>query len=130
MRMNWTVFFVMCYMFGTLFGCFMEAAQFSGEDTVIQEMQGAMEIDTWSVLGVTIPKPSTEWVNIFSKGLLWDFKFFQNADGSPNQWALVKWILFFPISVGMVVGLTTTFLPLILMGAKAVAGIVRSIIPG
>ncbi len=129
MQTKWVVFFVMLYIFGTLFGTMMEASQFSDQDTVMQEINDALQINTWSVLGVTIPKPSTAWVNVFSKGLLWDFKFFKNPDGTPNDWALVKWVLFFPISIGMVVSLTVTFLPLILMGARAVAGVIRSLVP-
>jgi hypothetical protein len=115
MQIKWLVFFTMLFMFGSVFSSMLEADMF-GEQA--SGFGGMMNMETYTILGFTIPRPSMEWVNLIAEALMWDYNFFKDPDGTPNGWALLRWLLLFPISLGMITMFAITFIPMLLDGAK------------
>lgn len=118
MQTKWIVFLVAIYLFGVLFGGMIEGTYLGDDDaSLLEEVIG---VDSYSVMGISIPKPSTAWLTSLGKMMLWDFAFFKDVDGTPNEWAIIKWLLFIPISLGLMVTFVTTFIPILLEGIRAV----------
>lgn len=115
---KWVIFFTTVYLFGIIFGGLMEGSYLGSDEASLLEQ--TVGIQTYHVMGITIPRPSTEWVGALGKMMLWEYAFFRNPDGSPNEWAIVKWLIFLPISVGLMYTFAVTFIPILIQGVKAV----------
>ena len=118
MQTKWIVFLTAVYLFGTMFGGMMEGTYLESNEASL--MESVIGIETYHIMGISIPKPNTEWLSSLGKMLLWDYAMFKNPNGTANEWAVVKWLLFIPISLGLMVTFVTTFIPILLQGIRAV----------
>lgn len=115
---KWVIFLVSVYLLGSVFGGMVEGTYLETEETSL--LEDVVGIETYHIMGIAIPKPSLDWLSSLGKMMLWEFAMFKNADGTPNEWALLKWVIFLPISLGLMYVLVTTFIPILLQGIRAV----------
>lgn len=115
---KWIIFLAAVYIFGAVFGGMVEGS-FLGEDET-SHLETVLDIETYTIMGISIPKPSTEWLSATADMLLWEYAFFYDEDGSANEWSIIKWLIFLPISLGLMYTFVVTFVPILLEGIRAV----------
>lgn len=101
MSPKWIIFVVMLYGFGTLFGLILEGAFPGGEATGVLNTLINSKVLTATTLFGKLTAAATDlafWGAIINM-LFWNFSFWQ------GPLALVKWLLFLPISAGVVIAL-------------------------
>lgn len=97
MSPKWIIFLTTLWMFGSLFGLILEGA-FPGEEeqTVLNTLMNCKVVTATSWLGKitgAITDLAMWWALL--KMFIWDFSFWQGS------LQLVRWMIFFPISIGI-----------------------------
>lgn len=105
MSIKWMIGIVFCFVAFSLLCGIGEMTTFGeGEVTRLQVLVTAPNFtEVENVFeGITVLAAFTwDWVANFISMLLWDYSFFQ------GQWAMVKYLIYFPVSIGIIWGLVS-----------------------
>lgn len=101
------MFLVFTFLVGTLISLFIEGAYFGqNQMNIINALTGFNVQEETSTVGTLFAYPKMA-IGFFTVGipkiLLWDYSFLEGG------WSLVKWLLLYPISAGIVFGIVSWF---------------------
>jgi hypothetical protein len=109
MQVKWIIGLVAIWIVGALFSGIGEGiGVHPDEESAISILMNSSAYEMTDVFGViSLPVPNTEWLSAFAQIFTWDFAMFEGS------YAIVRWIILVPISIGILIMLSLTVIQII-----------------